>query len=228
MSEQTNDSILVRWTKDHPGFLLALSGILLSSLGLYHQFLLLDEFDLNLSDYADIDDFLIGAINLFYARRFAELQQLTLLIGATLAYTVAVIVYLIVRRVMNVRAANSSNQVRRFLSTVWTNVVVPLFLINVILSFFIVSELAAAQANAVREESVCRVEVVLRNPADRIGSLQGSKVYLIDGLNSAYFLYEVLTNRLGSRISENVHVVPVANVISIRVIGQSRSCSISS
>ena len=59
-----------KFIANHPAVFFSSLFIFISFLGLYHQFVILNAFSINLANYADIDDFLVSSINIFYIVRY--------------------------------------------------------------------------------------------------------------------------------------------------------------
>ncbi|GAM63324.1 hypothetical protein JCM19232_1471 [Vibrio ishigakensis] len=192
----------------------------LSMLGFIHQYYLLREFGVGLSDYADLDDFLVAAINLaaipdkFYSivGYIGGFSIIALLVITTVIFALQWSKTQAPRRAMQA-ATNFLVALTTFpklpLVVVWLFVV--LFLMG---AGAITQGLASVQAGDIRAGLGCRVSV-------NVGFLSASleqvnpdaQLLLITGLNSAYFFYE----RVGSD-GGVTHIVPTSKITSIKYI----------
>lgn len=72
---------MLEWVKSHWGATLSTVALLFSLSGMVHQYRLLSLFSVNISDYADIDDFIIASINLFESYKYIGHSNLLIAIS---------------------------------------------------------------------------------------------------------------------------------------------------
>ena len=210
--------------EEHPAITLASLGIYASFLGLTHQFILLNHFNLNLSDYAEWDDFLIAVINLFYALRFFDLgvKEDGLVVGT---FFISLMTVGFVFFYMNFTPPDDDV---RDAAEVLTIIMFVVFFFG--FPFALTEWLAKQQANEVLEGSTCTVKVKLRGDGNSVDVPYSYSMHFIDGLSSAYFVYlkpelsdqkrivrhqPVYEEKSEEKYTGKAIVLPVVNVASI-------------
>ena len=203
-----------------------LIALLLSSCGLANQYYILNEFGVSLSDFADLDDFLVGSINLLLSLKYAS--QFEVVIAVVYLLTFAFSAWYWNHRKIKTQsqepsAKNFINIARRHGSFIST---ISFFAICIFLSILV----GRNQVQEISNGEVCPIEVQLRHPNSGFNKVQeDSQLYPITGLNAAYFVLEA---KLTSQENEkdkikhvSVHSLPYSNISQISILCKGKPSS---
>ncbi|WP_219079140.1 hypothetical protein [Vibrio parahaemolyticus] len=217
-TKETSIKTYLEWT--------GLIALLLSSCGLANQYYILNEFGVSLSDFADLDDFLVGFINLLLSLKYAS--QFEVIVAVVYLVIFAFFSWYWNDRKKKTRSQEPSNKVyinifRKHGSFIS---VIVFFIVCILLSILV----GRNQVQEISNGEVCPIDVQLRHPNSGFNKIhKDSLLYPITGLNAAYFVLEA---KLTSKENEkdkiehvSVHSLPYSNISQISILCTGKASS---
>ncbi len=210
----------------------SVAALALSLCGLTNQYALLAQFGISLSDYADLDDFLVASINLSSSvgsLGFVGIATITLF--GFILFGIIIFRHKLVHHLE--RDADISSKGKRIFYKFFRNSLLDFYLLVIVCGIVLAYFLGHIQADDIKKGLGCKVDIQIAHPHTgfKPSSDQSdtSELFAITGLNSAFFVMEKSSQSVSdnkdakerTELNRNyiaVHSIPYSNISQITTI----------